>query len=124
MLDGDNTSPWRGHTLDPNQSGRYHPGIGYYPFSGYLYPDGGLAAIKDVDASAYFWTSWKGDSSTGIGTGLMISDGTYDPVKLGPPINKNYGVSVRCVVDRNYLINTGGGGLFGSGAGDMENEIL
>jgi hypothetical protein len=118
----DGSSPWYGLNNGnlitvTGTNGRYYSLVGYYPFAGYL---NGTNVIEMTGAgtSAYFWASWN--NSTTEGMGLSI-DGSS--VNHAYSILKRNGVSVRCVVDRNYLINTGSGGLFGSSAGEMKNKI-
>jgi hypothetical protein len=119
---GDTYSPWKGltatnFTYNLNASylnGRYKADAGYYPLSGYM--DNGV--IQSPSTGAYYWTSWSGAT---FGTGLRITD---TAVTTSPDISKSYGVSVRCIVDVNYLLNVEGGGLFGNSAGGMEENII
>ncbi|MDR1092164.1 MAG: hypothetical protein LBL79_13910 [Prevotella sp.] len=116
------SSPWNG--LDNSnlgivagQMGRSHVFAGYYPFAGYL---GENARISNAGVDAFFWTSLRVSG----GIGLSINNNTS--VTLTSPMKESRGVSVRCVVDRNYLINTSGGGLFGggSGGGGLDEDII
>jgi uncharacterized protein (TIGR02145 family) len=119
---GSSYSPWA--NLDNNSLqlgvshytvGRYHADAGYYPFAGYI--SGGV--IINTATHAYHWTSFSVNDTHGIGLSISNSD-----VSLTSTREKFYGVSVRCVVDANYLLNTPGGGLFGNSAGEMEGNII
>ncbi len=113
-------SPWYYASFDVlalYANGRYNTTLGYYPYSGYIGTS--TSAITNPVTAAYYWTSWAGTSYQG--TGLSISTGSTDVLPL---IDKAYGASVRCVVDLNYLLNVDGGGLFGSGGGTLEVELL
>jgi hypothetical protein len=120
---GSQSSPWYNVTFSSTAytNGHYSATVGYYPYSGYIGTS--TSVITDVATSAYSWTSWAGASSRNYldGTGLLISTTS---TSTDPYIDKAYGVSVRCVVDLNYLLSKEGGGLFGSGAGTLEGELL
>lgn len=115
------SSPWTGVTTGVlatgvQTNGRYSAELGYYPFSGYI----SGSSITGAATSAYFWSSWSNTSSLANSTGLQISTTAVSNV---PAIQKNWGVSVRCVVDTDYLYGTEGGGLFGRNAGALK-QIL
>jgi uncharacterized protein (TIGR02145 family) len=93
------------------ENGRYHAAIGYYPYTGYLdapYGKDGTVEIAGTSTTAYYWTSYRYDVRNTAG-GLYINYHSVDP---WIHITRTFGVSVRCVVDENYLRNTPGGGLF------------
>ena len=97
-------SPWRGLTVaefttSGQTNGRYSPALGYYPFSGAL-----STSMTNVGVSGNFWSSWPGTSN--ISTGLSI---TAASIVDAPAIDQSQGLPIRCVVDINYLKNTGGG---------------
>ncbi|MDR1224689.1 MAG: hypothetical protein LBL07_17705 [Tannerella sp.] len=122
-VNGDTGSPWKDiltkYTLpQPDYgNGRYYDNAGYYPYSGYISPATN-PIINGAGADGYFWSSWRGtDGKTGTGLRIGSSETT------SPTINMDQGLSVRCVADINYLLNTEGGGLFGNSAGNMANKI-
>jgi hypothetical protein len=90
-------------------NGRHQAAAGYYPFSGYM--SGVGATITASSREACYWTSFSGNPATLMnGRGLKIDD---TAVNFNASIPKSYGVSVRCVVDTNYLREMPRGGLFG-----------
>jgi hypothetical protein len=97
-------------------NGRYHPSVGYYPFSGYI--DGG--SLTGSSVKACYRSSYSGASING--TGLEIGQGSV--VNFVPDIPKSRGASIRCVVDANYLQNMPSGGLFGDKASQMKEKIM
>lgn len=121
---GNSNSPWKDisanftPSLSGYENGRYHVNAGYYPYAGYI--SAGNLSINNAGTGGYFWASWNGDGSGDTGTGLRISN----TVVTYPDIYMDEGLSVRCVVDVNYLLNTEGGGLFGNSAGGMAEEII
>lgn len=132
--DADSHSPWAGlteisfglladgrPTSDPALTdGRYHLDIGYYPFSGWI-----EGYRVNYGSGASYWTSLNSNqpSHNRDGIGLLI---TESQVSLIAHIQKSLGASVRCVVDRQYILETAssGGGLFGNSAGEMEEDII
>jgi uncharacterized protein (TIGR02145 family) len=121
----DINSPWYGLTTtnfvttNPGyDNGRYHATAGYYPFSGYMVNSGSAITAPAPGSEAYYWTSWNKSATNGTGLRIHSSAGVT-PLS---DIPKYYGVSVRCVVDRQYLLSVNGGGLFGSAEG-MEDNI-
>jgi uncharacterized protein (TIGR02145 family) len=115
---GASDSPWYSHSLTSGSggytNGRYDDALGYYPFSGRISSAG---TMQSSGIDGYFWTSYRGNDSQGVG--LFINGSTSIVDNL---IGKNLGISVRCVVDTNYLIATKGAGLFGNNAGVMEDK--
>jgi uncharacterized protein (TIGR02145 family) len=117
---GELSSPWNGVGFATGYTnGRYNATVGYYPYSGYIGTS--TSAITSATTISYYWTSLPGASSQYQGTGLFLSTGSTNMTSL---IDKAYGASVRCVVDLNYLLSKERGGLFGSGAGALEEELL
>lgn len=114
-------SPWQGvgtfsDGLPTYLNGGYYPLLGYYPYSGYL--DGG--SINNTTSQTFYPSSWKGSGASDV-TGMRLGPGA---VSLTVTSSKSYGLPVRCVVDKDYLINSEGRSLFGSNAGTLEEELL
>lgn len=117
---GMSASPWAGLLttnflldLPGYENGLYHDRAGYYPAYGYIMPSSSPAC--NASLSSYYWTSWKGiDGKAGIA--LKTLDVTPQDMYM------DNALSVRCVVDVNYLIQTEGGGLFENG--DMVQELI
>jgi len=115
-------SPWQGVVtfsdgLPTYLNGGYYPLLGYYPYSGYL--DGG--SINNTTNQTFYPSSWKGSGASDV-TGMRL--GPAGAVSLTATSSKSYGLPVRCVVDKDYLINSEGRSLFGSNAGTLEEELL
>jgi uncharacterized protein (TIGR02145 family) len=119
---GSTNSPWKDLTdatfpliSTLPQRGRSHPDVGHYPFSGYMTGSGVTSAVTH----SYYWTSLSTSGTSAEGLGI---DNTSS-VSSNSPIDIDRGVSVRCVADLQYLRSASGGGLFGSGAANMIDQI-
>ena len=119
--------PWDGDLLGNGANrftnslanGWYSPLVGYYPKSGYI--DASRALISSGD-EARFWTSYS--TNTNMARGLFFDDNTtFRPIN-STSLDKAWGASVRCVVDKNYIRNAENGGLFGTGINNLKNELL
>ncbi len=101
-------------TSYPNGSG-----IGYYPFSGYIQNNGVITAIGTAGFYGSAWTSGK------YRTGLRIEDSSSSSsILLSPTTANATGVSVRCVVDRNYIKETSpNANLFGDNKAFLESFL-
>ncbi|MDR2917714.1 MAG: hypothetical protein LBV74_23225 [Tannerella sp.] len=121
---GNAYSPWKDINASGNfltmvtgyTNGRYHIQAGYYPYAGYI--KGNPISIENPGIEGYYWTTYANNAQTGVVLRINNTD-----VYTATNAYLDWGLSVRCVVDLNYLITTGGG-LFGSGAGDLEAELL
>jgi len=114
-------SPWAGSVAGFNNSminGYYNPELGYYPKSGYM---NASATLVSTSVNAYYWTSFY--YSPTESAGLMLSQ-NVPPIYTSQLIDKAFGASVRCVVDKNYIKNAGNGGLFGAGVNNLKNVLL
>lgn len=115
-------SPWNGVTTTNlaeglQSNGRYHSSLGYYPYNGYF-----RISSMHTGTEANYWSSWSDPEHLMMGTGLEITSSPL--VNAAPTIIKSTGASIRCVVDKNYLINTEDGGLFGSQADRLKQEVV
>ena len=126
VQDGVNT-PWGGAleaSFSPDvvyAGGANSTVLGYFPLGGYI---NGSGAITAVGTTNYLWSSFSttNPSSFNSGSGLEIR---YSPFFSGIPgsLDKSYGASVRCVVDKNYIFRKENGNLFGSEVSRLRNEL-
>ena len=90
------SSPWYNISLVTGQSnGLYSATVGFYPFSGYIDPNGTLV---NTTSEAFYWSSWEDNTFINQATGMRIA--STNTVNTYPLIDKGYGVSVRCVADK------------------------
>ena len=119
--------PWDGVLIDPGPydpdkfnnsipNGWYSPLVGFYPKSGYINSSGALA---NSGTYARFWTTYS--ASTNMAIGLQLDDNALPVMGV---LDKALGASVRCVVDKNYILNVENGGLFGTGINNLKNVLL
>ena len=120
--------PWDGVLLNPGvtngfnnsvTNGWYSPLVGYYPKSGYINESGALVSTAGIYTCV--WTSNSINLTTDMAMGLF--DNTGFPVRSSA-IDRAWGASVRCVVDKNYIRNAVNGGLFGTGITNLKNVLL
>ena len=123
--------PWDGDLLGSGTNGFnnsiadgwYSPLVGYYPKSGYIDKSGDLVdSPNSINPSAYYWTSYTAPGNMNMAMGLFFSGASLPAGTTA--LDKGFGASVRCVVDKNYIKNAENGGLFGTGITNLKYVLL
>jgi hypothetical protein len=74
------------------------------------------------DSIGWYQTSFLAGNS--FNEKMYINDASSYGSKLNAQVANNWGISVRCVVDRNYLRNNNGGKFVQGNYLQLKNELL
>jgi hypothetical protein len=115
---GDTYSPWYGTTPAPSGGGMYEYGtyilqLNYFPFM----------IIKDNGTGTdlgFYWTSHDKDATSNEAIAMSIDWGAIHNLNYG--LSKSMGAKIRCVVDKNYILNKKGT-VFGRYTTDIINNL-
>lgn len=131
--------PWSGDiTLVNNNTvtgkGFTNSMLGFIPLSGHINPPTPLtnATISSADSvgiETFLWTSYSDISLIFPNIGSVVkwyhnSSMPTNHTSIGTmSLDKSHAISVRCVVDKQYIIKKENGGLFGSEAGKIKTLL-
>jgi hypothetical protein len=111
---GDMGSPWYQASFSPGsgnfQNGYYSNALNYFP-GAYIYFDG---VLNSSSAAAYYWTSYTTTQSNIVAVGMFTPN-------VSTNIDKATGAYVRCVIDKNYILNKGT--IFGKYTKDIIDDL-
>jgi hypothetical protein len=102
--------------------------LGYFPHNGYINTAG---VLDSIGTHTYIWSSFANSTYPNLGQGLFIRYISTPPLyhytvsgEHNNIFDKSLGVSVRCVVDKNYIIRKENGGLFGNEVSRLRGVLL